>query len=106
VGIDNARERLTIKPIVATWAGHRPSAARALSSFEAEQLAATARALPEDWVVVVEPPHGQLAITPNAGRHGFHRCWVASGALRRISRDLSHAENRPGRYSLPGRAWN
>lgn len=50
-------------------------------------LAATALSLPASWVVCVEPPHGQLSITPVSERHRFHRCWVADGAQRRIYRD-------------------
>jgi hypothetical protein len=37
--------------------------------------------------VTVEPPYGQVAITPVTERHRFHRCWVASGSQRRIFRD-------------------
>lgn len=65
------------------------SVARALSDLEAECLAAIALALPASWVVTVEPPHGQIAITPVAERNRFHRCWVASGSQRRIYRDDS-----------------
>lgn len=64
-----------------------PSVARALSLLEKECLAAIALALPSSWVVVVEPPFGQVSITPVAERHRFHRCWVGSGAQRRIFRD-------------------
>jgi hypothetical protein len=60
-----------------------------LSDLEAECLAAIALALPASWVVVIEPPFGQVAIMPVAERHRFHRCWVASGAQRRIYRDDS-----------------
>lgn len=71
-----------------------PSVARALSDLEAECLAAIALALPAAWVVVVEPPHGQIAITPVSGRHRFHRSWVADGTQRRIYRDDSLANSR------------
>lgn len=64
-----------------------PSVARALSDLEKESLAAIALALPASWVVAVEPPYGQVTITPVAERHRFHRCWVASGSQRRIFRD-------------------
>jgi hypothetical protein len=64
-----------------------PSVARALSDLEKECLAAIALSLPASWVVTVEPPYGQLAITPVSERHRFHRCWVASGSQRRIYRD-------------------
>lgn len=55
--------------------------------FEADQLIATARTLPTSWCLVVEPPHGQIAITPSAERKIFHRCYVASVALGRIFHD-------------------
>lgn len=64
-----------------------PSVARALSELEAECLAAIALAIPASWVVTVEPPYGQLAISPVEERNRFHRCWVASGGQRRIYRD-------------------
>lgn len=55
--------------------------------FEAEQLATTACALPDSWCVVIEPPFGQLALTPLAERRIYHRAHVASVALRRIFHD-------------------
>lgn len=64
-----------------------PSVARALSDLEKECLAAIALSLPASWVVTVEPPYGQVSITPVAERHRFHRCWVASGSQRRIFRE-------------------
>lgn len=76
-----------IKPAVATTGETSPSVARALSALEQECLAAIALALPASWVVTIEPPHGQVAITPVAERNRFHRCWVASGSQRRIYRD-------------------
>jgi len=76
-----------IQPNVGVRGEASPSVARALSDLEAECLAAIALALPASWVVTVEPPHGQLAITPVSERHRFHRCWVGSGAQRRIYRD-------------------
>lgn len=76
-----------IKPNVAHLGEASPSVARALSDLEKECLAAIALALPASWVVSVEPPHGQVAITPVAERNRFHRCWVASGHQRRIWRD-------------------
>jgi hypothetical protein len=36
---------------------------------------------------VIEPPFGQLALTPLAERKVFHRAYVASVALRRIFHD-------------------
>ena len=71
-----------------------PSVARALSDLEQECLAAIALALPASWVVQVEPPYGQVSITPVAERNRFHRCWVASGSQRRIFRDDSLASVR------------
>jgi hypothetical protein len=76
-----------IKPTMASRGETSPSVARALSDLEKESLAAIALALPASWVVTVEPPHGQIAITPVAERHRFHRSWVASGSQRRIYRD-------------------
>lgn len=64
-----------------------PSVARALTDLEAEMLAALALALPASWVVTVEPPHGQISISPVSERKRFHRCWVADGSQRRIFRD-------------------
>lgn len=78
-----------LQPNVGVRGDISPSVARALSDLERECLAAIALALPASWVVTVEPPHGQLAITPVAERHRFHRCWVASGHERRIYRDDS-----------------
>jgi hypothetical protein len=58
-----------------------------LLASEAEQLIATARTLPTSWCLVVEPPFGQLAITPSAERRIYHRCHVAAVAVGRIFRD-------------------
>lgn len=80
---------LTLKSIRARRGDTSPSVARALSDLEAECLAAIALALPASWVVTIEPPNGQVAITPVAERHRFHRCWVGSGAQRRIFKDDS-----------------
>lgn len=76
-----------IQPKVASRGETVPSVARLLSDLEAESLAAIALSLPASWVVTVEPPYGQLSMTPVAERHRFHRCWVASGSQRRIYRD-------------------
>lgn len=86
-GDDNARDDAKIQPTVASWGEPSPSVARALSDLEKECLAAIALALPSSWVVVVEPPFGQVAIMPVQERHRFHRCFVASGKQRRIFRD-------------------
>ena len=76
-----------IQPNVAPREGDSPSVARALSDLEREALAAIALAIPASWVVCVEPPYGQVSITPVQERHRFHRCWVASGSQRRIFRE-------------------
>ena len=64
-----------------------PSVARSLSLLEQRDLAAIALGLPSTWCVQIEPPFGQLAITPKAGRRRYHRAWVADPATRRIARD-------------------
>lgn len=83
-----ARLWLKIKPVSGSGGGQSPSAARALGTQEAEDLIAIAKALPPTWAVIIEPPHGQLAITPLRSRHRFHRCWVASLSLGRVTRDV------------------
>lgn len=83
-----------IQTTMASWGEHSPSVARALSDLERECLAAIALALPASWVVTIEPPHGQIAITPVAERNRFHRCWVASGSQRRIFRDDARSASR------------
>lgn len=79
--------RHKIKDNVAVGEATSASVASALSDLEKECLAAIALALPASWVVVVEPPYGQLSITPVLERNRFHRCWVASGSQRRIYRE-------------------
>lgn len=64
-----------------------PSVARGLHALEADALKAIALALPETWCVVVEPPYGQLAITPIAERRRFLRAWLASSAWGKITRE-------------------
>lgn len=76
-----------IEPIAAVREAASASVASALSDLEKECLAAIALAIPASWVVTIEPPFGQVAITPVAERNRFHRCWVASGSQRRIFRD-------------------
>lgn len=82
-----ARNEAKIETNVARRGETSPSVARALSELESECLAAIALALPSSWVVSVEPPFGQISITPVEGRKRFHRSWVASGSQRRIYRD-------------------
>lgn len=55
--------------------------------LDAAEIIAIARAIPDDWCVMIEPPYGQVSIGPLAGRKRFHRCWVASKHLGRITRD-------------------
>jgi hypothetical protein len=81
------RIRFTLKGVAATRGRHSPSVARSLSALEAADLAWIATALPPDWVVTVEPPFGQLAISPANERRRHHRCWVASPRNRTIFRD-------------------
>lgn len=50
----------------------------------------TALALPPGWVVAVEPPWGQLALSPPGGRRRYHRCFIADGQRRLITRDVGH----------------
>jgi hypothetical protein len=64
-------------------------AAAPLSVAERDDLIAVAVSLPDSWVAALEPPYGQLAITPVDERRRYHRCWVASAAARRLARDLS-----------------
>lgn len=86
-GDDKVTVRRQDRAHMATVGRDSPSVARALSDLERECLAAIALSLPASWVVTIEPPHGQVAITPVAERHRFHRCWVASGSQRRVFRD-------------------
>lgn len=64
-----------------------PSVARALSDLETADVIAIARALPLDWQVAIEPPFGQVSISPRQGARRFHRCIVASRSIGRITRD-------------------
>src|ERR1044072_7002753 len=76
-----------------------PSAARRLDSGEAAELAAAARALPTGWglggtarapptgwVLVVEAPHGQLAIGPRSWHTSHYAVIVADPSRGRITR--------------------
>ena len=66
-----------------------PSAARRLSAFEAQQLGATASNLPSDWLLTVEAPYGQLAISPRDEARLHVRCWVADPRTRTCRRAKS-----------------
>lgn len=67
----------------------RSAASEPLSEAEREQLRDIALALPAAWVVSLEPPFGQVAISPTRERPRYHRCWVGSVALGRLYRDVS-----------------
>ena len=54
------------------------SAASVLRFHERVDLGVLAAALPEGWCAVVEPPYGQLCITPIAGYRFPRFCWAAS----------------------------
>lgn len=62
----------------------RPSAAAggSFDPFEVSQLAATAEALPDGWIVQVTPPHGQLCMLPRRYARAHHRCLIGDGELR------------------------
>jgi hypothetical protein len=50
-------------------------------------MAAIARALPDTWCVLIEPPHGQLRVLPLVDAPRHHRMFVASarwGAIRHM----------------------
>lgn len=57
-----------------------------LSALEREDIAAVALALPEGWIVQLEPPHGQMAITPRVGAPQYVACWSADRESRRMTR--------------------
>lgn len=78
-----------IQPIVGVQGRVSPSAARALSDLETDDLRATALALPDGWVVALIPPYGQVVIEPRANRHRYHRCWVGDRVLGRLYRDVA-----------------
>lgn len=63
-----------------------PSAARPLSALEAAQLASVARELPDGWILQIEAPYGQVAITPRDEAPYHVRCWVSDPALQRTYR--------------------
>ncbi len=79
--------RVKIKSYMGTSGRDSPSAARALSALEVTDLTTVALGLPDTWVATLEPPYGQLAITPNVGRRIHLRCHVASGSRRVLYRD-------------------
>lgn len=60
-------------------AGARPS------KFEAAQLGETALALPDGWIVQIEP-NGQLAITPGVNAPYYTAAWYADPKLRCVRR--------------------
>jgi hypothetical protein len=90
---DGCRTHAKIQTVGAHLQRDSPSVARSLSTSEAADLAAIAKALPLEWCVLIEPPFGQLAIMPIREAGHYHRCHVASaswGAIRRASGLRSH----------------
>lgn len=87
VSLTNNASDVKLKSIMPPWGERSPSVARSLSDLEADDVKAIALALPTSWQVAIEPPHGQLAISPRNGAKRFHRCWVASASLGRIVHD-------------------
>jgi hypothetical protein len=84
--VDTRSLTIKIKGVAATGGRLSPSVARSLSALEATELADNARGLPEGWIVMVTPPHGQLAMLPRPYAHAFHRCHVGDRQLARIYR--------------------
>ena len=58
------------------------AAGGSFDALEVSQLAATAEALPDGWIVQVTPPAGQLCMLPRRYARAYHRCLVADGELR------------------------
>lgn len=83
-------ERAAIK--IKSFMGRRESAVTSAASVnlalqERLDLGAIAAALPDDWVVQLEPPYGQLSIGPAANRVRYTRCWIGIPALRVLRRE-------------------
>jgi hypothetical protein len=68
--------------VAATRGRLSAAAGGSFDALEVSQLAATAEALPDGWIVQVTPPHGQLCILPRRYAHAHHRCLVGDGQLR------------------------
>lgn len=86
-GLTRIRTALKIKTEMPPRGENCPSAARALSVTEAAEIIATARTIPLSWVLTVEPPYGQLSLSPIAERPVRHRCFIASPSWGSIRRD-------------------
>ena len=54
------------------------SAASTFSSSEVDELRTVARALPGSWCVQVNPPYGQVSISPVAGAKFSYGCLVVA----------------------------
>lgn len=67
-----------------------PSAARLLLPEEAAELGATAVNLPDGWTVTIEPPHGQLALTPPGLRYRAVGCYIVDRERRVVTRERWH----------------
>lgn len=63
-----------------------PSAARHLSRSEQADLVALGRSLPAGWVVTIEAPYGQLALTPAGAERRHVRCFIVDADRRVITR--------------------
>lgn len=72
--------------MAATGGRLSPSVARSLDAQEVADLAELARGLPDGWIVLVTPPHGQLVMLPRQYARGYHRCHVADRELACIYR--------------------
>lgn len=90
-GMWGAPKRFTLNGVATPRGMAVTSAASVLSDREKTDLIAVARGLPETWAVQVLPPHGQLAITPLAGRPVHHRCYTASLGWRAIRHENGSA---------------
>jgi len=72
--------------VAATGGRLSPSVARSLDAVEVESLVELARGLPDGWIVMVTPPHGQLVMLPRRYAYAYHRCYVADRELSRVYR--------------------
>jgi hypothetical protein len=89
VALTGPAKRFTLQTVGAHLREDSPSAARSLSALEATDLAAVALSLPDSWCVALEPPYGQMAIGPLAGRRRFHRCHIAASKWGAVRRDTA-----------------
>lgn len=84
--IDTRSVPFQTQGVAATGGRLSPSVARSLDAGEAADLVELARALPDGWVVMVTPPHGQLVMLPRRYAHAHHRCYVADRELACVYR--------------------